>query len=140
MDDADDPVIDRLTRELRREFLLLKRAEEKRQKAIEKQDRQTQRLARKAEKLAKKQSEKTSARARAAQAAALEERLNPPRKCPDCGAETRRSPGELNLPGLCHRCRQKLAEAQGGFKARAITQYSEIEVVPGGAPGSGKRK
>lgn len=93
--------------------------------------------ARKAERLAKRKAERATAARRADK---VQRKLLPDIKCPDCGSVIPRVEGQVTLPGLCRRCREKFADAENGFRSKSRTEYVEISLVPGGAPGSGKRK
>lgn len=61
-------------------------------------------------------------------------------RCPDCGTPIPRLEGEAAVPGLCTRCAARMAEAEGTFRRRERTEFLDISIVPGGAPGMGKRK
>lgn len=96
--------------------------------------------ARKAERLAKRKAERATAARRAMSIDKVQRKLLPDIKCPDCGSVIPRVEGQVTLPGLCRRCREKFADAENGFRSKSRTEYVEISLVPGGAPGSGKRK
>ncbi|MBD9675561.1 hypothetical protein IB274_02560 [Pseudomonas sp. PDM18] len=106
-------------------------------------DKAARRAIKKAEKAAKAAQEKETKSAEAVRAATetLRRRmLSPVLRCPDCKMELPRIEGEVNLPRLCRSCESRAEALASGFRSKTRTEYSEIEVVPGGAPGSGKRK
>lgn len=111
-----------------------------------KPDKAALREARKAEKAAKaaKAAQLKAERSREAVRVATEtlrqRRLCPPLHCPDCKVELPRIEGEVNLPRLCRSCESRAEALASGFRSKSRTEYSEIEVVPGGAPGSGRRR
>lgn len=138
MDDRkdSDPELDQVTRELRRAFKLVNRVEGRRDAKAQKAEDKAKR---KAEKLARLRENRGQAARREAQLAELMRRLGHASKCAECKADLPPIEDDL-LPRLCKRCAERDAELESGFRARAVTPYSEVTVVPGGAPGTGKRK
>lgn len=130
------PELDQVTRELRRAFKVVNRAEDRREaKAKQAEDK----AKRKAEKLARLKEGRGQAARYGAQLAELMRRLGHASKCAECSADLPPVEDDL-VPRLCRRCAERDAELESGFRPRTVTPYSEVTVVPGGAPGAGKRK
>ncbi|POQ05511.1 hypothetical protein CXB42_05050 [Pseudomonas syringae pv. syringae] len=62
------------------------------------------------------------------------------RDCRECGRPVHIGENIPLYPVRCERCRNRDGQIDLGIRASKGSQFSEITVVPGGAPGLGKRK
>jgi endogenous inhibitor of DNA gyrase (YacG/DUF329 family) len=62
------------------------------------------------------------------------------RDCRECGRLVHIGEDIPLYPVRCERCRKRDGQIDLGIKANKSNQFSEITVLPGGAPGLGKRK
>lgn len=60
--------------------------------------------------------------------------------CKDCGRLTTPDPELYFLPVQCQHCRQLSEAIDLGIRSKSTTEFSSVSVVPGGAPGLGKRR
>lgn len=60
--------------------------------------------------------------------------------CKDCGRLTTPDPELYFLPVQCQHCRQFSESIDLGIHSKSTTEFSSVSVVPGGAPGLGKRR
>ena len=135
-----DPVIEELIRELREALSPRRRKPEKRLAAPYVPAEQTPKQIAKAEKRRMLQERRNEKARRIAEQAALEQRINQQRTCAECGTELRPIEGDDFLPRLCSRCVSRNAALSANFRPKSVTPYASVKIVPGGAPGSGRRK
>lgn len=62
------------------------------------------------------------------------------RPCIECGKPTSADPDFFLNPVQCERCASISQSIQLGISARESADFREVTILPGGAPGLGKRK
>lgn len=141
-DDQQDPVIDRVTRELRRAFQLVNKQAERSQRdaaeLIRKQDKAAQRAERRANRPPADVRLKLRI-ARKEAIAMLDKPIFLEHRCMECGVALE-TLGEEEPGQLCAPCLARLRQLIPGLRSESSTEFSEISIVPGGAPGGGKRR
>ncbi|MBX9756296.1 MAG: hypothetical protein K2X80_16175 [Pseudomonadaceae bacterium] len=138
-DQHRDPVIDKATRELRRVFVLVNRESSKQEASAEDSAKQADKVAAKtAKRLLLKERKKQKA-AREAALAEILQSLTRRAKCAECSAELPAISDDFT-PRICKKCLDRNAALSLDVRPRSSTQYTEIQIFPGGSPGSGRRK
>lgn len=97
-------------------------------------------LARREPELRRRRKEREAA---AAKARAEEEKYQATmrtRPCSECGKPTSADPDFFLNPVQCERCVSLGESIKLGINAREAVGFSEVTILPGGAPGLGKRK
>lgn len=59
--------------------------------------------------------------------------------CSDCGSPLENPEEILRLSNLCPKCLSRSRALDGAFRSRSDTEYTDVTLLPGGAPGLGKR-
>lgn len=137
-----DPVIDRVTRELRRAFRLVNKEAERKEREAAEQIKKEERSKRRAERLANRPSPDVRRKLRIARKEAMEMIGKPvslEARCVECGIVLSTDADEEH-GRLCKPCASRLRQLIPGFHSDDSTEFTEITIVPGGAPGSGKRR
>ncbi|WP_157969711.1 hypothetical protein [Pseudomonas huaxiensis] len=119
--------IDLLAYELKKAFAQLDVTEKQEAARAEKSQRKSERAARR--KAARRKPEPVKTTQRLAEIAS----------CKDCGKPTNPDTELYFLPVQCKHCQQLSEAIDLGIRSRSSTEFSSITVVPGGAPGLGKR-
>jgi hypothetical protein len=119
---------DLLTHELKKAFAQLDVTEKQEAAKAEKLQRKTERAAR-----------RKAARRKPVTVQTIQK---PPATamCKDCGKSTNPDPELYFLPVQCLHCQQLSEAIDLGIRSKSSTEFSSVSVVPGGAPGLGKRK
>ncbi|WP_425221734.1 hypothetical protein [Pseudomonas sp.] len=59
--------------------------------------------------------------------------------CNDCGVPLDNPEEILRLSNLCPKCLSRSRALDAAFRSRSDTEYTDVTLLPGGAPGLGKR-
>lgn len=141
-DDQQDPVIDRVTRELRRAFQLVNKKAERMEREASELVKKQAAAARRAERRANRPPADVRLKLRIARKEAiamLDKPICLEYRCLECGAVLE-ALGEEEPGQLCAPCLSRLRQLIPGLRSENSTEFSEISIVPGGAPGGGKRR
>lgn len=137
-----EPVIDRVTRELRRYFRLINKQVEREEREAAELVRKEERRKQRAERRANRPPPEVRRKLRIARKEAMQMLSKPitlKARCIECGSLLKTDTDE-NLGRICKPCASRLRQLIPGFHSDESTEFAEISIVPGGAPGSGKRR
>lgn len=118
---------DLLTHELKKAFAQLDVTEKQEAAKAEKLQRKTERAARRKAARRKPVTVKTTQRPPAA-------------ACRDCGKPTKADDELYFIPVQCNHCQDLSKSIDLGIHPRSPVDFSFVHIVPGGAPGLGRRK
>ncbi|KAE9640633.1 hypothetical protein EJA70_24355 [Pseudomonas sp. PB103] len=119
---------DLLTHELKKAFAQLDVTEKQEAAKAEKLQRKTERAARRKAARRKPVTVKTTQRPPATTA------------CSDCGKPTKADDELYFIPVQCNHCQDLSRSIDLGIHPRSPVDFSFVHIVPGGAPGLGRRK